>query len=376
MVLIWMSARRSRIAAQRRAIERRLLGGAPQLADDALAHLRRRLPRERDRQDVRRIDAARQQVHVARDEDARLARPGRRLEDDVVARDRARTRAPRRRDPRSPAIAVASASPPNERHLIASLLITRRRRSPCGTRPGTRTSCRGTARRAGPGTRRARSRRRPSAASPALRRAPSPGSAARLNGGLLLERDVAGARRPSRSARAGPSSACCAHDAVDRQLQRRASSPARGRSCSPRCGACRPASRSMRSAFDRSVTCRVAPPAANVKVPSSWYSSRRSTTGIAVLDLEREGALAEPGRGRRAEEQRALQRAIPFGQLREVPLGDGVEQRDRLGDVRRRDRAVAEPLPLARRSSRTPRGRSGRAPAASSTPVRRAPRAA
>ena len=57
-----------------------------QLADDALAHLRRRLPRERNREDVAGIDARLQQVHVAPDEHRRLSGSGRRFEHDVVAR--------------------------------------------------------------------------------------------------------------------------------------------------------------------------------------------------------------------------------------------------------------------------------------------------
>ncbi len=66
----------------------------------------------------------------------------------------------------------------------------------------------------------------------------------------------------------------------------------------------------------------------------------------AVLDFEREGPLAESGGGRRPEKERALQGAIPFRELREALLGDGVEQRHGFGDVGGRDRAVADPLPL------------------------------
>ncbi len=69
-----------------RSIERVERCRLAQLADDPLAHLGGRLARERDREDVGRVDASGEQVHVARDEHAGLARPGRRLEHDVLRR--------------------------------------------------------------------------------------------------------------------------------------------------------------------------------------------------------------------------------------------------------------------------------------------------
>ena len=73
-----------------------------QLAQDALAHLGRRLPRERDRQDVGRIDARLQQVDVPGDEHRCLPRAGGRLEHHVVAGiDGESARVARRRSPRS-----------------------------------------------------------------------------------------------------------------------------------------------------------------------------------------------------------------------------------------------------------------------------------
>ena len=66
-----------------------------ELAHDPLAHFGRGLPRERDREDVGRIDAALEQVDVARDEDRGLAGAGRGLEHDVVVgldREAARAR--------------------------------------------------------------------------------------------------------------------------------------------------------------------------------------------------------------------------------------------------------------------------------------------
>ena len=72
----------------------RLLAVAPrELVQDALPHLGRGLARERDREDVARLDAGEQQPDVAIDQHARLARPGRRLERDVARRiDRQRAR--------------------------------------------------------------------------------------------------------------------------------------------------------------------------------------------------------------------------------------------------------------------------------------------
>ena len=69
--------RRRNLAARRRRAQR---------GDDPLAHLGGRLARERDRQDVRRVDTGAEQVDVAVDQHARLARARRRLERDVEAR--------------------------------------------------------------------------------------------------------------------------------------------------------------------------------------------------------------------------------------------------------------------------------------------------
>src|SRR5439155_24153928 len=52
--------------------------------DDPLPHLGGGLARERDREDVIWLDAGAQQVDVALDEDARLARARQRFEDDVL----------------------------------------------------------------------------------------------------------------------------------------------------------------------------------------------------------------------------------------------------------------------------------------------------
>ena len=91
IVLIAISPRRSRESIQRaRSISDRL-GGLAELAHDPLAHLGRGLPRERDREDVGRVDAALEQIDVARDEHRGLAGAGRRLEHDVVAADRRRS---------------------------------------------------------------------------------------------------------------------------------------------------------------------------------------------------------------------------------------------------------------------------------------------
>ena len=64
--------------------------------DDPLAHLRRGLAREGDGKNVFGLDTGAEQVDVTLDEHARLARSGRRFEDDVLASDRRRPRARRR----------------------------------------------------------------------------------------------------------------------------------------------------------------------------------------------------------------------------------------------------------------------------------------
>ena len=64
----------------------RRAAGLFQPLDDPLPHLGGGLPGERDREDVLGLDAGQQQVDVAFDEHARLARAGRRLEDDVARR--------------------------------------------------------------------------------------------------------------------------------------------------------------------------------------------------------------------------------------------------------------------------------------------------
>ena len=75
--------------AQRRPA-RLVLGGLArlrsQVADDPIAHFGGGLPRERDRQNVRGVDARSQQVDVARHEDLRFAGACRRLEHDVARR--------------------------------------------------------------------------------------------------------------------------------------------------------------------------------------------------------------------------------------------------------------------------------------------------
>ena len=126
-----------------RAVERGLLRRAPQVADDALAHLGGGLSRERDREDVRGIDAPREQVDVARDQHARLPRAGRCFEHDAVigiARVVPGCRVGIGGGRRLPFRIAAE-----ERHLIRHR-SPRRPRSPCGRCWSRRTSCRERAR--------------------------------------------------------------------------------------------------------------------------------------------------------------------------------------------------------------------------------------
>ena len=149
IVLMAISPRRSRRSSQRaRSSSDRAAGGA-QLANDALAHLGRRLPRERDRQDVGRIDARLEQIDVARDEHRRLPGAGRCLEHDVVARvdgERRARSASRRAAPAGDGAAGrrrvgdvgSSASHRTARAAttVGDRRVTHRRRSPFGRRAG------------------------------------------------------------------------------------------------------------------------------------------------------------------------------------------------------------------------------------------------
>ena len=77
-----------------RPIEFRTRSRLGKFVDDALAHLGGRFSGECNREDVGRINAALEEVDIAGDEDRGLARPRRRLENDVVRGiDRERPRA-------------------------------------------------------------------------------------------------------------------------------------------------------------------------------------------------------------------------------------------------------------------------------------------
>ena len=67
-------------SAPPREVERRAPAGLAQPGDDALAHLGRSLPGERHRENVIRIHARAEQVHIPLDEDARLPGTRRRLQ--------------------------------------------------------------------------------------------------------------------------------------------------------------------------------------------------------------------------------------------------------------------------------------------------------
>ena len=80
-------------------------------------------------------------------------------------------------------------------------------------------------------------------------------------------------------------------------------------------------------------------------MPSSECSSSRSSTGSLLFDLEVERPLTEPRRGRRAEEVRALERAVRLAEVRERRLGDRREQLERVGKRVGSDRPAAPLLP-------------------------------
>ncbi len=63
-----------------------LVRGTPQRREDAIAHLRRGLARERDREDVPRLDTCADEIDIAIDQDPRLARACGGLEHDVAPR--------------------------------------------------------------------------------------------------------------------------------------------------------------------------------------------------------------------------------------------------------------------------------------------------
>ena len=140
---------------------RRSVRRAPELPDDAIAHLRRRLPRERDGEDIGRIDARPQQIDVARHEDRGLAGTRRGLEDDVVGRIGGER--PRRRVVQGARRRMQAGRPPPGRALALleqrKLALTRHRRSPSGTRWDSRRKHSDRARRDAPETARLRSRR-------------------------------------------------------------------------------------------------------------------------------------------------------------------------------------------------------------------------
>ena len=83
----WRCRRGSRESRATTPAAMRLVAMAPrQFVQDALPHLGRGLARERDREDVARLDAGQQQADVAIDQHARLAGAGRGFERDVSRR--------------------------------------------------------------------------------------------------------------------------------------------------------------------------------------------------------------------------------------------------------------------------------------------------
>ena len=137
------------------------LGALAQLVQDAAAHLGGRFARERDGEDVRRLDAAAQQVEIPVDEHMRLAGAGRRLEHHVV----------RGIDSALPRCRVGQIVQSRESRVQSRLVglwtldsglvierqpVRRRQRSPSGTRRRARSGCTSSCPRASAEIRRAR----------------------------------------------------------------------------------------------------------------------------------------------------------------------------------------------------------------------------
>ncbi len=103
-----------------------------QRPEDALAHLRGRLPRERDGEDVGGIDACAQQVDVPVDEHARLAGSGGRLERHVESWVNGPLASG----------TIALGDPAFDGVLVVERQLIATRHSPCGRPTHTRSSCR------------------------------------------------------------------------------------------------------------------------------------------------------------------------------------------------------------------------------------------
>ena len=74
----------------------------------------------------------------------------------------------------------------------------------------------------------------------------------------------------------------------------------------------------MRSALARSRTLRGPAAVANDERPLELVLEQPLDHVAPLLDLERERALGEPGRGGRAEQVRPLERAVRLGQRRQL----------------------------------------------------------
>ncbi len=165
-----------RPVAQLTPATRRKLAARPSRAkrrDDALAHLGCGFPRKRERQNLGGVYTLAQQVDVAIDEHARLARAGRRLECHVVAR----IDGPLATGP------IAGIDPRFRRHrllFVEGQEPLNHARSPSGTRRSTRSSRKSSRREAAAGIRRRSRRPRCDAAACARPRAPFPSRRLRL----------------------------------------------------------------------------------------------------------------------------------------------------------------------------------------------------
>ena len=348
-----MSPNASRISRQRCGGDAAFAMALAQRRHHALAHFRRGLAREGDRQDVARRDARLEQAHVAIDEHARLAGAGRGLERDVAQRIDRQPPRPRVRRllrlergvelephllrhfdlsllsllwPSAHSAALASAPSVGPARMTAHRRERAHRAEVLGLGPRRVVAGgNGVERRDQPMP--ADGRQLVEASCRALRAAPPP--AGPSNDRYIAS--LAGMSRPcvgrQRRAHAG---------AVDRQLQRQL---AIGHVLGLVVDQPERAVAQQIDAIDLRAQADVADAPSspvNVKAPSSSYSISRSRMLDAALRFHREHAIDDARADRGSEQPRALEPGFGGRQRSQRRPGDLFEQRAGLGHVARR----------------------------------------